>query len=210
MDAYIEAGSPQLDAWQAWDPPQAAAILADCPVPWFVAGGWSVDLALGRRTRDHEDLEIVISRTDFDVYRPYLQSLGPFDLYDTGSGRAARLAGGQAPNPDNHQIWLCDREADVWRMDTFLDPGDEQTWICYRDAAIRLPRSQAVRRTVDGIAYLAPAITLFLKAKHHRDKDEADFATALPTLDTDETAWLARTIEYAHPGHHWLERIREQ
>ncbi|GIP30528.1 hypothetical protein J23TS9_56580 [Paenibacillus sp. J23TS9] len=30
--------------------------------PWFIAGGWSIDLAIGRQTREHGDIDIVIFR----------------------------------------------------------------------------------------------------------------------------------------------------
>ena len=33
--------------------------------PWYVAGGWAVDLHLGRPTREHEDLEIGVPRERF-------------------------------------------------------------------------------------------------------------------------------------------------
>jgi hypothetical protein len=30
--------------------------------PWFFAGGWSIDLGIGKVTRDHEDVDICIFR----------------------------------------------------------------------------------------------------------------------------------------------------
>jgi hypothetical protein len=207
VDSIINAGAPELDAWQPWDPTHARQLLASVEVPWYVAGGWAVDLHLGRRTRDHEDLEIAISRGNFDDYRAYLDDLGGLDLYDAGGGQVARLAGREQPKPDNHQIWLLDREAQVWRMDTFLEPRDEETWTTHRDPRVRVPMAEAVRRDADGVPYLAPALVLFMKAKAARDKDDADLALTLPTLDSDELRWLARTIELVHPGHRWLDHL---
>jgi hypothetical protein len=34
------------------------------PVPWYVAGGWAIDLFLGRVTRDHRDVDLAIARAD--------------------------------------------------------------------------------------------------------------------------------------------------
>ena len=62
--------------------------------------------------------------------------------------------------------------------------------------------------TADGIPYQAPETVLFMKAKHTRAKDEADFALTLPTLDTGARNWLAAAIELVHPGHPWLDRCR--
>jgi hypothetical protein len=207
VDAFIAEGAPELEAWQAWHPTEAQRILSDLPVPWYVAGGWAIDLGLGRQTRRHEDLEIAIARTDFARYREFVNTLGRFDLYDAGDGRLTRLDGGPS-NPDNHQIWLLDRDAQVWRMDTFLEARDQRTWRTHRDPRIEIPMTEAVRRTADGIPYLAPALVLYMKAKAARPKDDADLRTVLPTLDTDERDLLARTIALVHPGHRWLDTIR--
>jgi len=32
---------------------------------WCVAGGWAIDMFLGKQTRPHEDMEIVVLRRDF-------------------------------------------------------------------------------------------------------------------------------------------------
>ena len=57
--------TPDLDAWRAWHPDEAAHLLAGTEVPWAVAGGWAIDLHLGRQTREHGDLEVAIPRADF-------------------------------------------------------------------------------------------------------------------------------------------------
>ena len=40
------------------------AQVAELPMPWFVAGGWAIDLYVGRVTRDHSDVDLVIARSD--------------------------------------------------------------------------------------------------------------------------------------------------
>ena len=32
--------------------------------PWFVCGGWALDLFIGKQTREHHDLDIGIFRRD--------------------------------------------------------------------------------------------------------------------------------------------------
>lgn len=39
-------------------------VMAGFPRPWFVSGGWVIDLFLDRVTRDHADLEVGIFRRD--------------------------------------------------------------------------------------------------------------------------------------------------
>jgi hypothetical protein len=48
---------------------------------------------------------------------------------------------------------------------------------------------------------------LLFKAKYLRDKDEIDFAKALPKLAPSERDWLKATLGQAHPGHAWRDRL---
>lgn len=193
---------PHVDKWQAWSPGEAATRLRDLgltDVPWYVAGGWAVDLHLGKQTREHEDLEIAIPRTRFGRWRT---ALSAYRLYDAGAGRLRALGPTDQPDPVNHQVWL--RDDDVWRLDTFLESGDETTWVSHRDARIRVPWADAVTTNPDGIAYLRPQYVLLGKAKHQRPKDVADFESLLPTMDVAARRWLAGALSTVHPGHTWI------
>jgi hypothetical protein len=193
--------TPDIHTWRPWHPTEAVRVLAGTDVPWAVAGGWAIDLHLGRQTREHGDLEVAIPHADFPRFRLLLAA---FDLYE--ADRVVRLLGPEEM-PAAHQVWVLDRDVGHWRMDTFLEPGDRQTWISHRDERLSLPLSDVIRRTPEGIPYLAPATVLLAKAKHARDKDESDLANALPTLSAPERTWLAAGIALAHPGHRWLPEI---
>jgi hypothetical protein len=39
---------------------------------WFIAGGWAIDLFLGKETRRHEDIEIALFRRDQAALQDYL------------------------------------------------------------------------------------------------------------------------------------------
>src|SRR5690348_7257001 len=39
------------------------ALMGGYPHVWFVSGGWAIDLFLGRVTREHEDIEVGILRS---------------------------------------------------------------------------------------------------------------------------------------------------
>ncbi len=202
---------PPLTDWaRAWVPAEAADRLRAAPVAWAIAAGWAVDLHLDGRAgpaRAHSDLEIAIPRHQFSQLRPYL---GGLDCYQVGSGRVRPLGPDQEPGPDEHQIWLHDRAARAWRMDTFLEPGTAETWVSPRDPRVTRPMSRAVRRTGSGIPYLAPELVLFMKAKRRRPKDEADLDRLLSTsdaLDGEQRAWLADALRLAHPGHPWEAAI---
>jgi hypothetical protein len=37
-------------------------IMNNFQYPWYIAGGWAIDLRLGKVTREHEDVDICIFR----------------------------------------------------------------------------------------------------------------------------------------------------
>ena len=199
-DGATRWDGPGLDAWRAWTPAEVAARLEGVDVPWCVVGGWSIDLSLGRITRQHEDLEIEILRPDFPVVRA---ALAPLVGHAVGSGEVRLLADGEVPPPPVHQSWFLDADADEWRVDVMLAAGDADTWVSRR-AGVTARRSAMVGRTADGIPHLLPHGALLYKAKGARPKDEADLEVALPALTDDQRAWLRDALATAHPGHAWL------
>jgi hypothetical protein len=195
-----------IEDWAPWTPAELALRLAGVDAPWCVVGGWAIDLHLGRVTREHEDLEIATLRPFDDAMRAALADLHHF----SPSEHVLYHLPLDAPRPvDSHQTWMLDPIERVWRVDLMLEPGDADTWVYRRDESITAPRAFMERRTADGITYLGPHGALFYKAKAPRPKDEADFDVCAPTLTADERQWLVETIERAHPGHAWLDRLRE-
>jgi hypothetical protein len=193
---------PDLDAWDAWHPAEAARRLAGVRAPWCVAAGWAIELFLGTERREHEDLEIAVPRDRFDEVA---EALNGFELFVAGDHRVTpwpQRAG------EHHQTWVREPETRLWRLDVFREPADGDTWICRRDERIRLPYSELIERTPDGIPYMRPEIVLLFKAKHaHLAKNRLDFADALPRLDPKRRAWLTDALARLHPRHPWLASV---
>jgi hypothetical protein len=196
--AAIEA----LDArWSScWTPCDVARHLAGIAAPWYVAAGWALDLFRGRQTREHGDIEVAIPAASF----PTVRSRFPGYVFDgAGSGRIWEDA-----TPDVlaavHQTWLRDPATGNYLLDVFREPHDGDTWICRRDQTIRLPYSDIIRHTRNGIPYLAPELVLLFKAKHARPKDQADFDATVPHMTPAQRETLAELLARAHPGHRWL------
>lgn len=185
--------------WEAWTPAQITERLAGVPVPWCVAAGWALELFAGQVSREHEDLEIAVPAAGFAAVRAALRDL-EFEV--AGSGHLWPV---DSPAFEVfHQTWGRDPGTGTYRVDVFREPHDGGIWICRRDESIRLPYDEVIRRSADGIPYLAPRIVLLFKAKHARPKDNADFAAALPRLGARERGWLTSALELAHPGHPWI------
>jgi hypothetical protein len=94
-----------------------------------------------------------------------------------------------------------------WALDVFREPHDGATWICRRDETIRLAYGKIIRRTPDGIPYLAPELVLLFKAKHARPKDEADFEGTVPHMTPAQRTTLANLLARVHRGHRWLGKL---
>jgi aminoglycoside-2''-adenylyltransferase len=189
---------PDIEAWQAWHPRVLADRLAGVGVPWYVAGGWAVDLHLGRQTREHEDLEIGVPR---DGFEPVAGRFPELAFFVAGDGE---LMPATPPALDrHHQTWALDPAADVWRFDVFREPHDGDTWVSRRHESLRRPYGEIVLSTPDGVPYLSPDVVLLFKAKHLRPKDEADHAVLAPALTAEQRAWLDGALDLVHPGHAW-------
>src|SRR5690348_15345 len=112
--------------WQPWSPQDVRDRLKKAAIPWCVVGGWALDLWLGKETRSHEDIEIAIPRTCFPAIRICLHA---FKLFSVGNGEVHPLPDDCEPLSDRHQNWVLDEPAAAWRLDIFLEPGDENIWI---------------------------------------------------------------------------------
>ncbi|MGI8814738.1 MAG: hypothetical protein ACR2G2_05470 [Pseudonocardia sp.] len=93
-----------------------------------------MDLFLGHRTRDHEDLEIVVLNEDVPAVlsaftEPEWRWVVPMDgwLHPLTSAAFAQT----------HQTWLWSDRAQGFVLDVFRDKHDGDTWICRRDETIR-------------------------------------------------------------------------
>jgi len=194
---------PDLSAWDAWHPKDAARHLAGVGVPWYVTAGWALDLFQGRQTRDHEDIEIAVPADGFPDVR---SALWEFELYAIGEGLAQPLT--PETLATSHQTWVREPASGLWRLDVLREPWEGDTWIFRRDSRIRLPRTRVIAHSADGIPYAQPEIALLFKAKAVREKDDDDFAAVLPLLGPSRRNWLSEALTLVHPGHRWLEALR--
>ena len=88
------------------------------------------------------------------------------------------------------------------------DSRDDQ-WLFRRQPDIARPLDALGLVSGEGIPYLAPEIQLLYKAKGRRPKDEADFARTAPALNAERRQWLRDALALAHPGHPWLDQLRD-
>jgi len=204
----IELSPAEIEAlgarWSScWSPGEVAQRLAGVTAPWCVAAGWALDLFRGGQTREHGDIEIAIPAAAF----PEVRDRFPGYAFDAvSSGRIWESA-----TPDvlaaTHQTWLRDPATGNYLLDVFREPHEGETWICRHDETIRLAYGEIIRRTPDGIPYLAPELVLLFKARHARPRDQADFDETVPHMTPAQRTALAGLLARAHPGHRWLANL---
>lgn len=59
---------------------EVASLLRNFKRPWFIAGGWAIDLFFGRVTRNHDDVDVAIFRGDQRELQAYLSGWDPRGL----------------------------------------------------------------------------------------------------------------------------------
>jgi len=204
----IELSPAEIDALDArwsscWTPGEVAEHLAGISAPWCVAAGWALDLFRGSQTREHGDIEIAIPAAAFPAVRDRFPGHS-FDAVSSGRIWENATPGVLAAT---HQTWLRDPATGNYLLDVFREPHDGQIWVCRRDETIRLPYSEIIHHTPDGIPYLAPELVLLFKAKHARAKDQADFDGTIPLMAPVQRMALAGLLARVHPGHRWLANL---
>lgn len=193
--------------WQPMRPEAAKEMLRGLDAPWWVAGGWAIDLWLGRQSRGHEDLDVGILHRDHQAVQAYLIARG-WDLHCAGAAPHTLRPwppGEQLP-PDNHCPWARRNADSPWEFQLLINPGDLSRFVSQRDPTLHLPMHEAVVER-SGFRVLAPQVQLHFKAKQVRPRDEADFANVLPRLDEAARRWLRDALIRTHPGHVWIARL---
>jgi len=196
--------------WRPWQPEEVGRFFSRLSVPWWIAGGWALDLFLGGQTREHEDIDVQILRRDQQDVRALfngwdVQEADPGILPSSWPFR--EWEAGQLLSSHVHDIWCRPSKTDPWAVQLMVVDVIDERWLFRRDPRISGQIVESGHRTPAGIPYVAPEIQLLYKARALRPKDEADFARTLPALDRQRRQWLARALALVHPGHAWLAEL---
>jgi len=162
--------------------------------PWFIAGGWAIDLFLNRETRIHEDIEIGIYRKNqMQLYRH-------FEKYKKYYIDNRSLIGKHEKHGWNkeylrlpiHEIYVV---YEGFEIEILLNEKDDANWIYRRNSKITLDEKNVIKFTDNRIPYLCPEIVLLYKTKEMRNKDIDDISNAFEKMSEPEKKWLIDSIE---------------
>jgi Aminoglycoside-2''-adenylyltransferase len=192
---------------------QLAAVVAplrDFNRPWFIAGGWAIDLFVAEVTRRHEDVDVAVFRNDqvalFEAFGGWwtIEKVLPDHEQKLDGGARAEWRGERLVLPV-HQVFAR-RDLDSDPIEFLFNESEGDFW--------HFRRQPEVTMNVDMISgrhrhlpYLAPEIVLLYKAKHCRPRDEEDFQRVRPRLTRAQRLWLHHALTLCHPGHAWINLL---
>jgi hypothetical protein len=213
--AKTELFSGLLDPARQWwlnrhgfGPVEAVAQeLKDFDRPWYIASGWALDLFLGRVTRVHQDVDVVIPRTDQLALQQH--------MIGRGWKFVTPLKGRLEPWPLHMRLELPRHQAHAHRAGVFIDfllsDITSEVWRYRRNPIVIRTVERMSLATAEGIPFLAPELVLLFKSKNtssqERSKDPADFEKSYPHLEPERRAWLRWALLATDPNHPWIERL---
>lgn len=173
------------------------SLMRGFPAPWCVAGGWALDLFLGRVTRAHSDVEVAIFRQD--QARLHSQFVN-WTFHKVADGQRKIWSASDFLMLPVHEIHARSADDPPHTIEFLLNERDDACWIFRRNISIHLPLEHAIVRVSAGLPVLCPAIVLLFKAKAPRPRDEADFQATIHEMDRARRAWLHSVLQVRHPG----------
>ncbi len=204
VDPRAIPATPENSRWEPLTPQQVAERLRGLDIPWWIAGGWALDLFLGRQTRAHNDIEIAIFRGEEQKLRTHLRGWEHF-IAEKGSF----IPWEKEPLPDwAHELWSREKGRQTWQLEILIEERKGPRWTYRRDPDVGALAKDIGRYSNEGIPYIRPDIQLLYKSKDARAVDESDLITLLPRLDPAQRATLAAWLWTTAPGHRWLERLK--
>lgn len=186
-------------------PAEVGEIMARWPHPWWIAGGWSLDLFRNEVSRLHEDVDVVVLRRHLGDLHAAMTGW-ELQLADPPGTLRIWLAGEPVPGYA-HDI-LCRRgETKHYPMQFMVMDSDDDRWFFRRDHRVNGPLA-GFGLEQDGLPVLPPELQLLYKSSdRRRPKDEADFQRTLPYLDDGRRRWLRDAIALTQPDHAWLDAL---
>lgn len=177
-----------------WDPLELAAvqeILRKAEFDWWIAGGFAVELFVGRSFRSHEDLDLFMLHRDHLKIRKHFPG---WEIWEARQGKLSLWHENEALDASCHTLWLREKGTSSWKLEIMLDESHEEEWVSRRCKKVRLPLSELKPQS-----HVLPAmIQLYYKAKNPRPKDRKDWEMAWPLLSEEEKTWLKWAITTAY------------
>ena len=188
----------------------AVAVLEGFEGRWWIAGGHAIDLFVGRRTREHGDLDIQILRPDVIGLCEHLRCVrGPLlELWVAVGEELCRDLDPTEIEP-GWSLWCRARGGGPWLAQFLVMETEGEFWSYRRCPEIGGPLEELGQRSASGVPMIRPEVQLLFNAGGGgQAKHEVDLRATLPGMSLDARLRLRGWIAQAHgEGHPWLAQL---
>lgn len=180
--------------WKPLTVTEVSSIFNTIPISWGIAGGWALDMHIGRKTREHSDIDIAIFRKDQRVVYQHLKN--DWMLYKAKDEKLSPWQEKEYLDVIN-DVWVSRGTHTPWVFQIMLLDCEQENWIYQREKTIKLSKEELFSNDKNKVPYLKPAIQLLYKggSSQIREKDFQDFQVILPSLTVQEKEWLKKALK---------------
>lgn len=186
------------------EPLKVLRLMQNFKSDWFVAGGWAIDLCIGKETRHHEDIEIAIFRKDQFALQNNLEG---WVLKKAVNGTLLEWKPGERLELPVHEIHCFKQLDEEPTFEVLLNETDGNEWLFRRNDEVTMPLSKLSLTSKLGMKFLRPEIVLLYKSKNSRPKDEQDFEIVCKHLGIESKEWLKKALSICYTEHRWLQKL---
>ncbi|WP_233208641.1 nucleotidyltransferase domain-containing protein [Planomicrobium sp. MB-3u-38] len=193
-----------------WEPlavQEVSSIFSGMSIDWGIAGGWALDIHLGRKTRNHSDIDIVVFRADQQVI--YQRLKNDWTLYKAKDGKLSLWSADEYLDAVN-SVWVSRDSQSPWAFEIMFMDNEQDNWVYRREKTVQEARVELFSTDENNVPYLNPAVQLLYKGgvEQIREKDSQDFLSVLPTLSIKEKTWLKESLKRQFSmGHSWIPHL---
>lgn len=199
-----------INNWSPLAVSEICTIFSEIPVTWCIAGGWALDLYLGKQSREHDDIDIIVLREEQSTVFQYLSK--GWQLYRAEAGKLA-LWEKEEHLSVTKDIWVSKDSGSPWAFQIMLIDVNRKSWVYGREQSIHRPMTDIMTKTKEGIPFIKPEVQLLYKggSSEVREKDRHDFLTVFPVMEPMAREWLKSSLKKQFPeGHVWIDYIENE
>ena len=128
---------------------ELAALLAGMREPWWISGGWAIDLFVGRTTRVHSDVDVQINRDDQLAFQA---ALATWDLHAADPpGTLRPWRRGEVLPPGVQDVFCRPGPTAPWAFQFNLADTLGDQWVFRRDRRVCRSLAALTRRSDEGL-----------------------------------------------------------
>lgn len=208
----MKAQIPDESNCAPYQPQDILSLLENAPFKWWITGGWSIDLFLGKQTRSHFDIDVAIARSDQLGAQSYLRR---WDFWSTrrddeGDIILERWKIGHTLDRDIPGVWARESKDAPWRYEFLFQEISDGVWTFRYNNSVQHSLENIGGYSSENVSILLPEISLLLKAVRLQDVDEEDFQRVLPRLNLGQCEQLSIDLSKIRSNHQWLSALSGQ